>query len=412
MIAIAAYTAFLLFCSIASYEDWRERKIRNELIFQGLLGCGFVLAYLVLSTAIGSRGARFMDLGEFYYPWSLYPQIAAHMALTLAAAVAFWRMAIWPAGDAKFFTVASLFIVLIDPNRPGFPRLLFLVFLINIFVPSGLVFAAETIATVLARVPALWALDWPRELHAFADRTRVRWVDARPYRWQYAALTVNMIILFIAIRLAQPFLGRLAPGPLGQLAIFFALLFFWGRVTALLRRQAVGAAALILISVALCFASFGLGWDIWAAVRSGLRMAVNFGLFISLARIVLYWWIERESLREADAGTLAPGDILSDNAWEALKRDKTIGESLGKRYCDGLTTQEAGALKAWLAGEAGGRPKDAPAVKTEVYRTIPFGVWIFLGALLTLTCRTTVVPLLLGWVPWGAALLPMGGYAR
>lgn len=380
MIAVAAFQAFLLFAGVVSYEDWRRRKILNLRIVQGLLACGLFLAWLLLNSALGHGRVRFLGVGEYYFPWAYYPKVAAHLALSVAAGLGFWRLDVWPAGDAKFFIVTSLFLVIVEPNLPGFPFLLFLVMLINIFVPAGLFFAGETLVRGAAAVPGLFSEGWRNRLKAFVDRCAVRARDAWPHRWGYALLWVDLLLLFIGLRFAQQELMRLPLGPLGQTAVFLGMMLAWPQLSALLSRRAVGLAVLALAAAALAGAFAALGWRAWYAVEAGARMTFNFGLFLSGARMVLQWWIEAESLREARTEALQAGDVISEGSWEELNKES--GGKLGGRYCDGLTEEEAASLRALAA-------------RTAVYRTIPFAVWIFLGALLTLTTRTTVVPVIL-----------------
>jgi hypothetical protein len=163
----------------------------------------------------------------------------------------------------------------------------------------------------------------------------------------------------------------------------------------------MGYLALAGICAAMLAGRFFGHWDIGAIIAAALRMTFNFGVFLSAARLLFHWYIERESLRELRPEHLQTGVVLSDDTWATLAEE---GELAGKleRYSDGLSAQEADVLKAWLASRAKD-PQPAPAVPGQpakppqrymIYETIPFAVWIFLGSLFTVLRRKNMVALL------------------
>ena len=99
--------------------------------------------------------------------------------------------------------------------------------------------------------------------------------------------------------------------------------------------------------------------------------------------MVFYWIIERDSLRELRDEDLKYGDILSDSTWASISAEKELADKMGARYVDGMSHGDVATLKAWLANRA------APGY--SVYHTIPFALWIFLGTLLTISYRGSVV---------------------
>ena len=121
MTAVFYYGLFVILASVISFQDWRERKIRNSLIVMGLLACGAGFCLFLTNSLIGASHARLWLLGEYYLPLGYYPRMIVHVFLSLVAGVGLWRYSIWPTGDAKFFTLAAFFTALIDPNIPGFP---------------------------------------------------------------------------------------------------------------------------------------------------------------------------------------------------------------------------------------------------------------------------------------------------
>lgn len=394
MTSVLYYGLFVSLASIISFEDWRERKIRNSLISLGLLACGAGLLLLLANSVLGVNHARFWLLGEYYLPLRFYPRLLVHVGLSLAAGVAFWRWAIWPAGDAKFFALAAFFAALIDPNLPGFPLLLSLILLINIFVPAGLLFTAETLVKLAWAIPRLREVDWPKRLKAWADVISIRCREAWPYRTEYLMLGVNLFAFFFALQIGSARFGRLLPEPWGSLAVFTLMFAFWGRLTMVLRDKRVGAAAFAAICASAPLGAAYLGWDARAGLAASFRMVFNFGMLLSVGRVVFHWIIERDSLRELKPENLKYGDILSDSTWAAISAERDLAGKMGPRYVDGMSHADVAALKGWL--------ESRKASDYSVYHTIPFALWIFLGTLLTISYRGSVV----------AALAPYFGRAQ
>lgn len=383
MTSVLYYGMFVSLASVISFEDWRERKIRNQLILLGLAACGAGLALLLTNSVLGAFHARFWLLGEYSLPLHFYPRLLCHLLLSLAAGVAFWRWAIWPAGDAKFFALAAFFAALIDPNLPGFPALLFLVLLINVFVPAGLVFTTETVVKLALAVPELRGVDWRKRVKGAGEAALIRLREAWPYRAEYAMLAVNLFAFFFALQVGASRVARVLPEPWGFFAVFVLMFAFWGRLTVVLRDKRVGAAAFAALCVAAPAGAYYLGWNARAGLAAAGRMVFNFGMLLSVGRVVFHWIIERDSLRDLRPESLAYGDILSDGTWAQIRAEKGLAGLMGERYVDGLSHADVAALKTWLS--------ERKAHGYSVYHTIPFAFWIFLGTLLTLSYRGSVV---------------------
>lgn len=375
MTSVLCFGLFLALSGLISYEDWTTRKIRNRHILVGLGLCLAGSALLLTNSVLGAHRLRFWLLGEYYLPLRYYPHLAAHVALSLTAGFALWRASIWPAGDAKFFAVASFFVALIDPNLPGFPWLLFLLLLINVFVPAGVLFALETCVLLAARAAAASPADWRVGLKAAAERAAIRLREAWPYRREYAVLAANLFLFFLLFQSLAPRLVAGLREPWRSLGLFAVMFVAWDRLVTALRDRRFGGLLLLLVLPA----ALALGWSPWQAAR----MTLGFGLLLGLGRLALDWVVERESRRDLRCEELAAGAILSDESWSRLSAEESLSGRLGRRVPDGLSGAEAEAVRQWLRlrGEKG----------HSVYRTIPFAFWILLGSLLTLTLRASVV---------------------
>ncbi|OGS41886.1 MAG: hypothetical protein A3J82_05980 [Elusimicrobia bacterium RIFOXYA2_FULL_69_6] len=403
MIADFYYYLFVGLGLVTSYEDWAQRRVRNRWIALGLLAGAAGLTYLLWNSVLGHQGVRLGRFGEYYLPWRYYLKVFIHMGLSLTAAFTMWRLAIWPAGDAKLFILFSLLAVLIDPNIPGYPLLLFMLLLVNIFVPAGLLFAAETVARVLLRAGELWGVDWGVWLKAKLDVVGVRLREAWPHRYQYLAMAVNLFALFYLSGTAQRYSHRLHWGAFGNVILFLLMFVAWGKISQVLQDRRAGYASVAVLAAAMAWGSHWRGWDVPAIALSALQMAFNFGVLVSFARLLFHWHIERESRRRLSAENIEPGVVLSDDTWQTLAAEPELAEALGRRLSDGLSVEEAAAVKAWLEGRRS-------ETDYAFYRTIPFAVWIFLGSFYTVTQRNNLVTALIPWLgKWWDAFMAVGG---
>ena len=396
MTEVVYYGFFLILGGIVSFEDWKEKKIRNRWIFVGTLVCAAGLSWFMGNSLLGYRHLHILGLGEYYLPWRYYPRVLLHLCLSLAAAVVLWWLSIWPAGDAKFFTLLSFFAVLIDPNLPGFPPVLFLLLLVNIFVPAGLIFMGETVVRLLARLPRATEFSRWAGLLGAVDRLRVRCREEWPHRYDYLVLTVNLFAVFFLMQRELPRLSAYISGPWVSLVIFVSMSLAWKGLATVLRNKFVGLAAMGLLSVWMLSGSLLWHWDIGKFLWSALKMTANFWMFLSLGRGLFIWAIERESLRDSTAGQLRHGVVLSDESWNRIGSEGDISDQMGERYSDGISEDEAVSLRSWLESKG--------IANLTVYQTIPFALWIFFGTLLTVSRGCNVVAVLLDRFWWAQQL--------
>lgn len=391
MIAAAFYPVFVALGLVVAVEDWREKKIRNRWIGAGLLACAAAVGWLLVNTAAGSFGTRAWLIGEYWMPWRYYGALGLHWLLSVACAVALWRFSVWPAGDAKLFCLFSLQLALIDPQLPGFPRLLFLVLLINTFVPAGLLLGAETIARALAAAAraVLAPAQLLRDAKALADRARVRVLELWPWRWNWLALTVNLLVVFVSFRLLQRRLIGSMGGPEGRLLLFVGLALTWGRVSRLLRDLNLGKASLAGLAFGAVLAQ-AAGLPVARLAREGAGTFVSFGSFMMVVRLTLGAIAARQQEAALAPSDIRAGVLLEEETFRELKKRPGLGRTLRERYSDGLSETEAAAVRAHL--EASG------PLECRFYRAVPFAIWLFTGALITFGCRTSAAHAVAGWI--------------
>lgn len=353
---------------IIAREDLAVGKIRNKWLARGLAAC---LAGYGLQTALSLAGH--FGLAEYFLLRPFYLGAAANAAISLGSALALWFLAIWPAGDAKFFIVCAVFVPLINPGLRGLPYFLALELLVNIFLLSACFVLLRTLSSPSRVMEKLSPAD-------FAARWR-----------EFLPRALNTAGLFLAQTLARPFLADIFPGWATSSVVIYILLFLlWDRLKNVISNKSLssvsGTAVFAFISWSLLRPSFRPSLEIFLAQWLG------FGVFFSAARGALEFHLIRRALRTIAVKDISPGIILSEKSLSLLKRDREyFNEHFTPLFGDGLSSSQAQALRNWLMGF----PEERQFI--EVLKAAPFGVWIFVGTLFTLAARRDAVSLALSW---------------
>jgi hypothetical protein len=367
-----------------SYEDWRRRKIRNQWILACLVVCAAAAGWLFVNSLFGRWGWRLLGVGEYYMPMALYLRIALHMALVTAAGLGLWWFQIWPAGDAKLYIVFGFLTVLVDPNLIGFPSVLFLRMLINIFVPAGLWVLAAVVVALALRVPKITKDDVRRTALGWTSRAIIRVMEAWPYRLGYAVHGFNIFLLFVGINVVMLEFKAFAfmRSGLGQLVVILGMYVVWGPVTGILQRWRFG-----VLGTAFAIAAFyhqeleELPWG--HILKGAFENMIFFGIGMAVLKAFVTDHLRKESELKVDSKELQPGMILSEEAWASVRKFAArFGTEIPRRYADGLFREDVEAVKSWMG---------IPDLVLATYQATPFAVWVFLGSVLTLCSRKNVV---------------------
>jgi len=378
------YLLFLGMGALLSYEDWRIHKVRNRWILWGLAACAAGAALMLASSVLGGRGARWHGLGRYYLPLSFYPRLAAHLFLLIATAFFTWRIRVWPAGDAKLFILFGLMAVMIDQNLLGFPHLLFLKLLINIFVPAGLWILAVALLEAALQLPALTWSIFRRETVAAAERLVIRLVELWPYRVAAAFYLSHVFALFLGLELINARLAgleRFQEG-VGPLLLLCALYFVWGPVSRLLRKRGVVWVWAVL-GIMLYFDPKAAEAGVSGVLGHAMRTMVLFGLVYVTLRSAVSYILRKGSEDRVSWDELRPGLVLSDEAWGTVEAlGKGGGEKTPRRYPDGLFPDDLEDLRSWSA---------VPHLVLVAYKSSAFAIWVFLGTLLTVSLERNIM---------------------
>lgn len=304
-----------------------------------------------------------------------------HLALCSLSALVLWYYRIWPAGDAKFFVIMALFLITIRPDIPGFPNWLFFKLLTNIFIPASIfiiaIHVAEWMSSIKGVIPRL-------TLHSvYAGGSHILRQKIEEFQWsniQYGVFLAWNVIAFVVL---SQYIFVLAPTNfqgLLRLVFYFLLFMAWSKAPQFLKQSFLSIGMLLLIVV--------LGkifhQNILSSIGIAAASSLVFFILFSLIRFALNL-LDLGQIVSCPIGQLKQGDVLSLDSWKyVVQACKEVDPGfLSTRYADGLSSEEVRFIQKCC-------PLELDKV-LQVFQTRPFAFWIFLGTVLTLCTRGTVL---------------------
>jgi hypothetical protein len=260
---LLSWLVFLGLWVLISTSDTAQKKIlHKDLLFGTAFAC-VCYALMFAGTVMGHFGRV-----AIYYHLSFYRDLAGHIIIAFAAAMALWWARIWPAGDAKLFALLSLIFPMMPSAPPFHAGWLSLFVMINIFIPACLMVfymaARYVYSTRFRQYPdfmrQLWRRGWRLVadyllqnlktglVSAFSDLGELAsWALAHPgevvlsaARW-FMSMGV-MCVFCVSIQ-------KLFASPTVRILLALAVMFLWSRVEAFVGRWlgwTVASALLIL----------------------------------------------------------------------------------------------------------------------------------------------------------------------
>lgn len=409
--------------------DILEEKIRNRHLLMGIVATACVYAVLLYGTWRGEGT---------YLVFPYFKLALSHAGVSLMIALALWLARVWPAGDAKLFAVLAFFFPLLDPTSPLLTWRMILACLLNIFVPASLFVFVQAFQwiwkTRLGRLTsfirevglAKWLkfrLSESLDFHLPKMPLSVAVAVGSAFIIDKGALLVVMgalmtvltmhygesmwtglilcVFSFVVWRSFRAVLGRIFPA----LAVIAAV---WYIQVAGLSWHAVGANTVRLAVYGACM---GIGMNMLLSSIKGkgpaaLLMAVLpilagfLGLFINISPLTVFWAVvvgggmaavsveTQEDTNDRVPADIRPRMILAPQSLEKLKADrKFYDRHFETVYPDGLTDDQAEAVRAWCAKKK--------VERLSMQKTLSFAFWIFLGYCTTVLIRQDVLAVML-----------------
>jgi hypothetical protein len=287
---------FFILWGIVGWTDYNHKKIRRQYLLYGAAAIGSAYAALAAATLLGH-----WNLLGVYLEWGYYQAALTNIFLCATAAAALWWFGIWPAGDAKLFMLVGAIYPLTNFNDSTDYRRLFLVVLINTFIPASLMVFLRAVQYVYQtrlshRRHFLLQLGWQKEYDYLRDAIRsaarfgwerrgrpleiARETAARPGAALKAAgfWLVNMFVMSLFSLYLRAFFNS----PIVFTLFWGCVFLLWSRLTAVVRPGLL-RALLVVAAAALLFFRPPEHWaDLW-------RIFTNLSLFSFFFYIGIRW---------------------------------------------------------------------------------------------------------------------------
>ncbi len=375
---LAAFTAWAV--SVVNW-DLATRKIPNSSIKTGLKLLGAGLAAVGMCTWLGYSGR-----GADYLTYAFYPLFGLHLAWSALAGVILWYAEVWPAGDAKFYILVSAALPLVNPQLRNFPGFLFLTLLINIFVAASLWAVGTYVASgFYSASPSDFFAEIWRDLKKRLSDLNAGGRGAPAA----AAYVLNLGFLF----LLQQVLSMEARGLVSRFfsradILFFFVFILWDKIGDVFRDR-----RWVYVSTVCYLLYFFLGFflfreRLWLMLGGAAHNVLRFSLLLFFGRFMLEFLMERKDMRYLSAAEVEPGMVLSAKAARMLKSNPAMDGLFDDCFRDGITEEQAAALKGWLG------KLDVADPKVETVAGRPFALWIFAGGVLSLLLNRNLAGLL------------------
>lgn len=363
-------------------EDFRNQKIPRPTIHALLAfaaaGYAIMLAHAYVSFGAGAPGA--------WHEWSFYRDASFHAALCFSAGLALWLLKIWPAGDAKLFSALGLFLPLMAPGSRFFPSWLYMIFLINTFMPPAAYIG-------LCALWYKWDTTWKHRWIFLGSLPRAAWGDyastaaaeqlkkLRAASWNDHAARFFNNVAFVAICSAADLaLFSFFPAAKNyRPLLLIGLSAIFQRIPDPLRKwlpAVVGAMAFPLFSMPHAYALLSaavmgrLAFQ-WSAIGLGVKLAGALSRMpASSERDYVPWQV-------ADLRAYL---VLAPSAKKRIAADAEFeSRFFSTHYPDGMTPAQTAALKVWCTENG--------IATIETCVTVHFAFWIFFGLLLTVVLK-------------------------
>ncbi|MBU1255663.1 hypothetical protein KKH35_02210 [Patescibacteria group bacterium] len=353
---------------VTSWEDFCFSKIRNKWIILGTIFSIAVLAGFAVCNLV---------VGSFYIiPWDYFSKVILNSFLALLIGFLLWRYGMLAAGDAKLFFVFSLLLPLKYYWKSYLPYFPSFVLLMNIFFP----------VLFFIFLKASW----------YAFKSLIKFFKSKP-TFKMDQL-INLLIKdkdigglikislgFIAIFLfVEKLRGLVAPWIVLYLpneGFLFLLLFIAYRplFTYLRKSKVVLILALLFLVVYLGQGMIYTPQEIIIELSRTIKMVFIFLVGLQLLRKLFNYYTKNATLKKIKINELEVGmSLVIDD-----EKDKDKKPELGTVFGGGFNQSQVDLAKKWA--------KQNNIKEIEIYERFPFAYWMFLGVIITIILKGSLV---------------------
>ncbi len=362
---LAYYPVIFLLGLITSYEDLKKGIIRNKWVFASIVYSLFVLLLFSITSFVKSGAIDSIYLLTYF----------TNVAFSLLAAVLFWIVHLWSAGDAKLFTAYS-FLIPLNVYVYGYEKLFpSIAILVNVFVPLFIFYFLRIIfkQTPKKTINSLKMAFEPKKVfYLFISFFAISWPLF--FLSRINILFSNLFLVVIIIFLVMSLLELFVPGE--QIK--------WLLVVALLR--VVFDRSIFSFYFWRFFFSFFITYLILRYFILGL----SFNYFVKqiyIENLKPGMMLAQKIIKKGKSYVLE--DAFFTNLFEGLKKQK------GKEIVLGIKTLTNKEVKFIQNAHSQGKIKQH---NIKVQEFVSFALFLFVGVLLTLLFRGDIINFLINLI--------------
>lgn len=390
---IVFYIGFL-----TSIEDWRTQKIRNKIILRGFWLGLFVYTTLMMWSFLIQPDSYLHLLIKEKFPESTFLLQAASISFfvktvlnaffALVIGFLMWKFRIMAAGDAKLF---ALFAWLL-PTSFYWRSYLFVfpafALLVNIFLAVLIFFIVRSYFFLMKNLNLVFnkerlnnfTTDFKEKVVNFANE------KIKSRIWVFCVIVGVLLIIKNVAHYSETSYGGQFYLYQSYLMAFFII--FRKQIIDSLKQKKVKIVFFILLAFNIFLSLIQSPIALFNFLINVTIMMVIFMVTIDTILSLINFNLKHSSVRSIEIKTLKEGDIISDVVIEQLKNDKIIFHNyIGRIFPRGLDENEVMTIRNW------GKNKNID--KIGVYEHFPFAFWMFVGVILTIIFKGSILNILL-----------------
>jgi len=341
----------------------------------------------------------------FTIPLNYLSKVILNVVIALTIAFLMWRFKAWAAGDAKLFMVYSLLIPLKYYWKSYLVYFPSFVLLINIFIPIFIYLLIRSVFHWFKFIyfkitkPSTTPIDRKKSIYSISPAEREEKKQAKKKaRREKIKNMLSMLLTFIGIFLIFGLFQRPVQEYFSidissfQMFIFAALIIFSEPLSKVFKKPLTFKIIIVILIVILGYGFISSPQAAGQILYQSVQRMVIFMAVLTLFRKLIDFYVLKTGLKEIKIEDLKPKMSLAEETLEKLKKDKEYYDKyIGLIYPGGLSLEQVKAIKKWFQ-----KSQKHQTETVNIYKPFPFVIWMFVGVIITLLLKSSLLNLFLG----------------
>ena len=378
---------------VTSYEDIRYGKVRNKWILLGLGWGLIVIAIFLIWYPIAPFVTDFyyseikhlpdnVDMPVFTVNLDYLSRVLVNAIIALIVAFLMWRFDAWAAGDAKLFAIYSLLVPLGYYWKSYLSIFPSFALLVNILISIFLYFLIR--ATVYFIKFIYLKIFKPQVIKKKKKKFNKKKILGMVKNM--GIMLTAFVVIFLAFGLFQQpikdnFNIDIFPF---QMFVIAGLIIFSGSLSEIFKKPIAFKIIFIFLVLILIYGFSTSPLSTWQLFKQTVKMMIVFMGILTLFRSLIDFHILKTGTKNIKIEEL---DVNMNLDEELLNKMK-----IGHVYPGGLNLEQVKAVKKWISNSK-------EKIETiKIYKPFPFVVWMFLGVIITLILKISLLSLVFSYI--------------